>query len=96
MTQENKMHFNLNQTHITQIGQQIKIYEQAQQNSKNIYYYARDDIAFVLHFIYHKSVLYERRGTKDYQQSYKEDNATTHDAILFEVPKGFPSYKRFY
>jgi len=96
MTQKNKMDFNLNQAHIEKIGKQLKAYEEEANNEKPLYYYARDDIAFVLRFIYRKPVLYARRGIKDYHKSYKEDKETTHKAILFETPKGFPSYRRFY
>jgi hypothetical protein len=96
MFSKEKMHFNLHQTYIGTIGTLLEGYEKEYKQTKPLYYYARDDIAFVLRFVYQKSVFYKQKGTKDYQKSYSSDHNASHKAILFETPSSFPHYKRFY
>ncbi len=92
---EHKRAFNLNQEQIISIGEKLAYYQSHYQNSKPLYYYARDDIAFVIKFIYRKPVLYQRRGSKNYQKSYQKHSDKHYKAILFEVPKAFPKYQRY-
>jgi len=96
MFSKEKMSFNLNQEHIITVGEILNNYEHNNTYIKPLYYYARDDIAFVIRFIYQKPVFYQRRGTKNYKKSYRQDTNTSHKAILFETPKSFPNYQRFY
>ncbi|SFV63108.1 hypothetical protein MNB_SV-13-1738 [hydrothermal vent metagenome] len=93
--QKEKMQFNLNSKEIQKIGEILKNDMLNQKTSKPYYYYARDDISFVIKFIYRKPVFYHAKGSKNYQKSYEQDKEITHQAILFQTPKSFPSYKRF-
>jgi len=90
-----QMRFNLSDEQIKTIGKRLEAYEKANRTEKPLYYYARDDIAFVIKFIYQKPVLYARRGTLDYVKSYHEHKQKKYTPILFEVPKDFPPYRRF-
>ncbi len=90
-----KMNFNLSQNEIKAIGEKIKYYESLNGSDKKEYYYARDDIAVVLKFIYRKDVLYSRRGNIDYKKNYNYHSDKKYYPILFEVPKNFPLYQRF-
>jgi len=86
--------FNLTEDEIIKVGESIKYYESINKSAKEAYYYARDDIAFVIKFIYRKKVLYMRRGNLDYRKSYLKHNSSYYP-VLFKTPKGFPSYERF-
>jgi hypothetical protein len=90
-----KMQFNLNEEEIKEVGKRLRHYEQSNRQGKPLYFYARDDIAFVLKFIYQQKVLYYDRGTKDYQESFKGHKQRNYTPILFETPLHFPSYARF-
>jgi len=90
-----KMRFNLSDEQITVIGIKLKDYELHNHSKKPNYYYARDDIAFVIKFIYQKPVLYHRHGNIDYRQSYIDHQNKQYIPILFETPTPFPNYKRF-
>ena len=89
-----KIGFNLSKENIATIGQKLKYYESLNITGKPKYYYARDDIAFVVKFIYQKPVFYARRGTLDYTKSYREHNNKKYYPVLFEVPENFPVYHR--
>jgi len=90
-----KISFNLSQDEIKLIGEKLKYYESMNKSEKEEYYYARDDIAVVIKFIYRKNVLYSRRGNMDYSKSYNKHSNEKHYPILFETPKNFPAYQRF-
>ncbi|MDQ7085336.1 MAG: hypothetical protein Q9M36_10610 [Sulfurovum sp.] len=92
---QDKRAFNLNSAQIVAIGAQLNAYQTQHTQSKALYYYARDDIAFVIKFIYRKPVLYQRRGSKDYQKSFQQHSDKNAHAILFEIPKAFPPYQRY-
>ena len=96
MFSKEKMDFNLDPKEIQTIGKMLDTYEHNTTHTTPLYYYARDDIAFVIRFIYQKPVFYKRRGTKDYQKSYKKDKDASHTPILFQTPTSFPPYRRFY
>jgi len=87
--------FNLSKENMKLIGEKLKYYESLNKGKKPIYFYARDDIAFVIKFIYRKQVLYSRRGSWDHVKSYYEHNNIKYKPILFETPIGFPAYTRF-
>ena len=92
---EKKVGFNLSEKDIIAIGIKLKYYESLNIEGKPIYYYARDDIAFVIKFIYRKPVMYFKRGSKDYIKSYHEHNDVKYYPVLFDVPKQFPDYHRY-
>jgi hypothetical protein len=94
---ERKVGFNLSNKNINYIGKKIKKYEQ--KNSTNAIYFAREDIAFILKYIYKKRVYLPIRwrgnklGKNFYIKAYKKDNNQT--KILFTTPKGFPKYEPY-
>ena len=90
-----RMGFNLSKKHIEIIGKKLKYYEEHNKNEKPNFYYARDDIAFVIKFVYQKPVLYTRRGTINYIKSYEKHHKINYTPVLFKVPKDFPTYRRF-
>lgn len=90
-----KVGFNLSEEHIKIIGEKLKYYETDNKIQKPIYYYARDDISFVIKFIYRKEVLWNRRGNRDYATSYEIDKNDIYHSILFETPQNFPNYRKF-
>lgn len=90
-----KMRFNLSDKEIKMIGDKLLHYESLNSTQKKNYYYARDDIAFVIKFIYRKPVQYYSRGSKNYQKSFTEHNNEKFYPVLYEVPKNFPSYQRY-
>jgi len=92
---QKRVGFNLSDKNIAQIGKKIKYYESIKRTNKKEFYYARDDIAFVIKFIYQKPVLYTRRGTKNYLKSYHNHRDTLYYPVLFDTPKGFPKYERY-
>ncbi len=90
-----KMSFNLSNKEIILIGTQLKHYESLNKTNKKEYYYARDDIAFIIKFIYRKPVQYYRRGSINYQKNFYKHKNKRYYPILFETPENFPSYQRF-
>jgi hypothetical protein len=92
---EEKIGFNLSKKDIIAIGEKLNYYESLNIEKSPIYYYSRDDIAFVIKFIYQKPVLYLRRGTKNYIKSYQNHSDTTYHPVLFDIPEGFPKYERY-
>ena len=90
-----KYAFNLSAKEIQDVGKKIQYYEKKNTTKKTLYFYARDDISFVIKFIYRKNVLWHLRGNKNYIQSYNNDQNTSHVPILFESPLGFPQYIRY-
>lgn len=90
-----KMKFNLSNKQIEVIGEEIQYYESLNNTHEKIMYYARDDIAFVIKFIYRKPVLYNRRGSKNYINSYHRHKKEKYFPVLFKTPKGFPNYVRY-
>jgi len=92
---KDKIGFNLTEDEIKTIGNKLKYYESINKSEKKEYYYARDDIAVVLKFIYRKDVLYTRKGNMNYKKSYSSHSDKKYYPILFEVPKNFPLYHPF-
>jgi hypothetical protein len=90
-----KMGFNLSKKHIETIGRKLEYYEKQNKSDKPNFYYARDDVAFVIKFVYQKPVFYGRRGTVNYIKSYHEHQDIDYVPVLFEVPENFPEYRRF-
>ena len=90
-----KISFNLSQDEIELVRKRLRHYESMNKSEKEEYYYARDDIAVVVKFIYRKDALYSRRGNMDYNKSYDKHNNEKYYPILFETPKNFPAYQRF-
>jgi len=90
-----KVGFNLSKDNIVTIGQKLKYYESINTTGKPEYYYARDDIAFVIKFVYQKSVLYTRRGVVKYRERYKKHNKKDKFPVLYKVPKDFPPYQPY-
>ena len=71
------------------------MYESSNKTQKPNYYYARDDIAFVIKFIYRKPVLYYKRGSKNYLNSYHGHKKKEYSPVLFDIPENFPLYQRY-
>lgn len=95
----NKYRFHLSDTEITAIGKTLQEYESNNHSGKSNFYFARDDIAFVLKYIYRKNVYFEvweqRTFNPDlagiYQSALKKGDQS-YNLIRFETPKGFPPY----
>lgn len=87
--------FNLSPVDIRKIGIILDNYEQYNTTKKPLYFYARDDISFVLKFIYRKDVLWHPRGIKNYIKSYQQDHNLSHTPILFETPTNFTPYVKY-
>jgi len=94
---ERKVGFNLSDAQIKRIGQIMKADEKNNKTSKEIYYYARADIAFVIKYLYHKNVYWEGRyKNSDYVKIYEQNKYDKdYHSILFEIPKNFPQYEPF-
>lgn len=94
---ERKVGFNLTKEQIAYIGQIIKEDEKDNTRGKQIKYYARADIAFVIKYMYKRNVYWEgRRANPDYKSIYEmqKDNKN-YRQILFKTPEGFPSYSPY-
>ena len=94
---ERKVGFNLSQFQIDIIKQKIESDERSNTAYKEIRYYARADIAFVIKYILHKNVYWEgRRANPDYLKIYDQNrNNKDYYQILFETPKDFPIYRPY-
>ena len=92
--QERRVGFNLSKEQIQAIKEKIQFHEQNNTTPKAIKYYARADIAFVIKYIYKKDVNWKGRfGDMDYKNNYNKDKSNHMiQHILFEIPKGFPSF----
>jgi hypothetical protein len=91
---EEKSQFHLTQENIEHIGETLDAYKKNNVPKKEIFYYARTDIAFVIKYIYGKKVYWESRRknpnhTKQYKMAKKD---AKYQKILFEMPKTFPKY----
>jgi len=97
---ENKVGFHLNSSQIEIIKQQLESYEKSNISAKEIRYFARADIAFVLKYLFHKKVYWKGRSRDiDYLNAHKKykqykDNQK-YKNILFETPEKFPSYRPY-
>jgi len=89
-----KIGFNLSDTQIDVIKQELDTYEKNNHSSKPIQYYARADIAFILKYIYKKNVHWEGKfGGIDYKKNYNMNkNNQSFQHILFEIPDEFPPF----
>lgn len=96
---ERKVGFNLSQKEIAFIGDKLTFYEKEHKitklkHTKEIYYYARADIAFVIKYIYKRKVYWKgRRANPNYVDIYKRQK--NHIDLIhqqFEIPKNFPNY----
>ena len=92
---ERKIGFQLSPEQIAVIGKHLARIKQ-ENPQKQYYFYAREDIAFVLKYVYAQKVYLPKHwngraiDVNRYIQAYhrsKEDNK-----ILFSVPEGFPDY----
>jgi len=94
---ERKVGFNLNQAQINMIKNRLDLYEKNNTSFKEIRYFARADIAFVIKYFFHKEVYWKGRSKDpDYLNSYKKYKYNKkYKNILFKVPKGFPSYRPY-
>ncbi len=96
---ERKVGFNLSPRNIMIIGKELKKYEN-NANSTDLYFYSREDIAFILKKIYNKNVYLpnirkgRRLDVKKYIVEYERDKRHK-NIILFTVPKGFPDYEPY-
>lgn len=91
---EDKVGFHLNEKQISKIGNLVRMYENKE---KNIHFYARTDIAYIIKYVYKKSVYWEeRRKNIAFKEIYlkhkKEKKSSKRKLVLFETPKGFPDY----
>ena len=87
--------FNLSSSEIQIIAQKLAAYNKNNHTSKPLYFYARDDIAFVIKYINRENVLWRIHGNRNYIQSYKMDNNISHIPILFETPRNFTPYIKY-
>ncbi len=96
---ERKVGFNLSNKEIEYIGQRLKEYET--KFGKNLVFYAREDIAFVIKYIYNKNAYLpiRWRGNKldkdFYIKAYQSSKVKQNSKILFKTPKNFPNYKPY-
>ena len=92
---ERKVGFNLSNKQILSIKKQLDTY-----NNAPLYFYAREDIAFILKQVYHQKVHLvqhwrgKKLGTGQYIQNYHKD-IKHKNKVLFPVPEGFPSYESY-
>ncbi len=93
-----KVGFNLSDEQIKQIGAILQQIEK-EKGTKRLYFYAREDIAYVLKRVYRRSVYVPntRNGrilkTDFYIDAFKR--STYKNKVLFPVPKGFPDYEPY-
>jgi len=89
-----KIGFNLNNLQINQIGLLLEKYSQENTTVKKNFFYAREDIAFVIKYIYKENVHWEGRGSnpKYIHIYYNKQTKNGYNKILIEVPKNFPHY----
>lgn len=96
---ERSIGFNLSTAHIKTIENQLKIYE-LNTSKENLYFYAREDVAFILQKVYNKRVYLPKHwkgkklDVKRYLQVYKNDTKHT-NKILFSTPINFPPYESY-
>ena len=69
-------------------------YSQENTTVKKNFFYAREDIAFVIKYIYKENVHWEGRGSnpKYIHIYYNKQTKNGYNKILIEVPKNFPHY----
>jgi len=92
---ERKVGFNLSKKQIEYIGKEIKKYEA--KYGKKVKFYAREDIAFVIKYIYNKKVYLpiKWRGyklPKDYYIKAYKNKKSNYKKVLFKTPKDFPQF----
>jgi len=94
---ERKVGFNLSSAQIEKIGEKLKYYKVNNLTGRPIRYYARADVAFVIKYIFHNNIYWKgRRRNPDYIKMYEEHKEhKDFKHILFEIPKGFPSYRPY-
>jgi hypothetical protein len=93
-----KVGFHLSSKQIEQIYHKIAYYESKYQD-KEIVYYARVDVAYLLKYMFHKKNVYGNgapRAKFDHEEVYRKRKSNQmYNHVLFETPKGFPSYEPF-
>jgi hypothetical protein len=80
------------------IANKIKKYEADRPyKNRDNFYYAREDIAFVIKYLYRKRVfLVNRRVRENYPAAYKRNlKYTRYNLILFKTKKDFPENPHF-
>ena len=81
---KSRIGFNLSLQQIELIGEELEAYEEKHKSDKQIYYYTRPDIAFVIKYIYKRNVLWrDYRATLDYRDYYRR-------SIIYD---SHPNYK---
>ena len=93
-----KYAFHFSQDDINTIGKRIKEYEDLYPKKRENLYFAREDIAFVIKYIYGKRVYWhDRRHTIDYHAAYKRNSIyTRYNYVLYTIDENFkenPYYK---
>lgn len=90
--------YNLSQKQREKIGEILEQIERERSTTK-LYYYAREDIAYIIRKMYAKSVYlpWARRGRKLDTNFYikRYQSSTQKNKVLFPVPEGFPDYEPY-
>ncbi len=94
-----KVGFHLSGEQIALIGNELQKYESNNSAHKSNFYFSRNDIAFVLKYIYRRDVYFEewekRTFNPDFAAIYRahlKKCSPKQNCILFETPAGFPPY----
>lgn len=93
--------FHLNKKQIIHIGALLSRYEsEININKSEIIYYAREDIAMILKYVYHRNVYWDgwrkNRTLKDFNHYLKASEVyLIKTSIVFKTPEGFPDYEPF-
>jgi len=103
---EKKVGFNLSEKQIDNIGEMIMNYKRKTNDKKELLFFARTDIAFVIKYIYREPVFWEpvfwvdRTTNPDYLQDYQkalhEKKYQNKRLILISPPISFPSFNLYY
>lgn len=95
MFNKEKVGFQLSKEQISTIGLILNKYYKTHHKQK-LYFYAREDIAFILKYVYQQDVFLPKhwngRGIdlKNYINTFKLD--TKGNKVLFDIPEDFPDY----
>ena len=92
----NKYAFHLSQKQIDHIGTAIKSYESKNTTNKKTLYFARQDIAFIIKYVYGKEIWWKGRRknynhNKDYWDHYQYQSKR-YQPILYRTHGTFPKY----
>jgi len=89
-----KYTFHLSQKHIDLIGDKIAYYESKNPTTKEIHYFARHDIAFVLKYVYGKKVYWKgRRWATNHKKAYwRHKKYIKYHNVMYIPHRIFPPY----